>query len=349
MAFRSINTTVTAAQPKDVEVGPAPGDTVSQVCFSPKANLLAASSWDNQTRIWEIAANGMATPKAAIQHEAPALCVHWSADGTKVLSGGCDKMGRMMDVSTGQQQVVAGHDAPIRNCRFVEGPGNQQLAVTGSWDKTIKFWDLRSQTPIHTYQLQERCFAMDSSGPLLVIGAADRKLHIFNMTNPAQPFRVMESPLKFQTRSLGCFPANSEVAGFCVGSIEGRCQIQYLEEKPSVQSFSFKCHRSGNDVYALNAISFHPIHGTFSTAGSDGILNFWDKVSKQRLKGFSSVGAPITTTAFNADGSLFAYGLGYDWHKGHAEHRQGSRVAIMLHSVNPQDITPKPTSGVKKR
>jgi WD40 repeat protein len=40
----------------------------------------------------------------------------------------------------------------------------------------------------------------------------------------------------------------------------------------------------GSDIYAVNAISFHPQYGTFVTAGSDGTYNFWDKDSKQRLK-----------------------------------------------------------------
>jgi len=55
-------------------------------------------------------------------------------------------------------------------------------------------------------------------------------------------------------------------------------------------NFTFKCHRKdepapskSSTVYAVNDISFHP-YGTFSTAGSDGTINFWDKESKTRLK-----------------------------------------------------------------
>jgi len=65
----------------------------------------------------------------------------------------------------------------------------------------------------------------------------------------------------------------------------------------------------------VNAISFHPLHGTFSTAGSDGTFNFWDKDSKQRLKGFSNIGSPISATTFNRNGTFFAYAAAYDWSK----------------------------------
>jgi len=35
------------------------------------------------------------------------------------------------------------------------------MLVTGSWDKTVKYWDLRSPNPVHTQQMPERVYAMD--------------------------------------------------------------------------------------------------------------------------------------------------------------------------------------------
>jgi hypothetical protein len=65
---------------------------------------------------------------------------------------------------------------------------------------------------------------------------------------------------------------------------------------------------------------FRPAAGTF---------HYWDKDNKQRLKAFPSNStqtfnppkwqdgsvAPITATAFSADGSIFAYAFSYDWGK----------------------------------
>lgn len=36
-------------------------------------------------------------------------------------------------------------------------------------------------------------------------------------------------------------------------------------------------------IYPVNAIAFHPRHGTFATGGSDGIVNIWDGANKKRL------------------------------------------------------------------
>ena len=64
--------------PKDFEVAQSPGDGISSLSFSPQADFLAASSWDNQTRIYEVQPTGNTVGKAAIQHEAPVLDVCWS-------------------------------------------------------------------------------------------------------------------------------------------------------------------------------------------------------------------------------------------------------------------------------
>ena len=43
-----------------------------------------------------------------------------------------------------------------------------------------------------------------------------------------------------------------------VGSIEGRVAVQHVEDSMQSKNFTFKCHRDGNDVYAVNSIVFHP-------------------------------------------------------------------------------------------
>lgn len=60
-------------------------------------------------------------------------------DGTKCFSGGVDKIGKVIDVSTGQTVQVAAHDEPIKCAKFVDGTGGMQnIVATGSWDKTLK-------------------------------------------------------------------------------------------------------------------------------------------------------------------------------------------------------------------
>ena len=34
--------------------------------------------------------------------------------------------------------------------------------------------------------------------------------------------------------------------------------VQHVEDSMQSKNFTFKCHRDGNDVYAVNSIVFHP-------------------------------------------------------------------------------------------
>lgn len=85
-------------------------------------------------------------------------------------------------------------------------------------------------------------------------------------------------------------------------------------------NFVFKCHRStsvhliyksctwllpsitrdASDVFSVNALSFHP-KNTFCTAGSDGVLTFWDKEARFKLATFENFKrtCPVTDVKFN--------------------------------------------------
>jgi cell cycle arrest protein BUB3 len=82
-----------------------------------------------------------------------------------------------------------------------------------------------------------------------------------------------ESSLKFQTRCLSCFPNKQ---GYVLSSIEGRVAVEYLDPSPEVQKrkYAFKCHRNKDNgieqIFPVNAISFHKEYNTFATGGSDG-------------------------------------------------------------------------------
>ena len=83
--------------------------------------------------------------------------------------------------------------------------------------------------------------------------------------------------------------------GYVLSSIEGRVAVEYLDPSPEVQrrKYAFKCHRlkenAVEQIYPVNAISFHRDYNTFATGGSDGLVNIWDGQNKKRLCQFHKV------------------------------------------------------------
>lgn len=317
-----------------------PSDGISCLAWSPSSNILAAGSWDKSVRIWEVASQGFAGAQIAArmmyQHEAPVLCCAFSKDGQRLVSGGCDNKVKMKVLATQQEQVIGQHDAPVKEVFVVD---EMNMVVSGSWDKTLRFWNAQQPSPVATLQLPERVYSMDMKFPLLVVGCADRHLLVYNMQtiqqNPA-PYRSGQTALKMQTRCVSCFP---DKTGYAVGSIEGRCSIAYIED--TSKNFAFKCHRSNEEIFAVNSIDFHPTMGTFSTAGGDGTFVFWDKENRQRLKQFNSCHYPITVAKFNAPGDMFAYAVSYDWSRGHEVNSPSLPRSIMVHKIQEAEVKPK--------
>ncbi|KAE8440669.1 hypothetical protein EG329_006833 [Mollisiaceae sp. DMI_Dod_QoI] len=340
---------------RDTKLASPPEDSTSDLAWSPVANHLAVASWDSKIRVYDVSKGDAGEGLTAIDLAGPALTCAWSRDGTKVVGAGTDKTARLLDLNSAPHAPipVAVHDAPIRSVRFFEHPNsNGPIIVTGSWDKTVKYWDIRAPTgtPIGALTLQDRVYAMDVKDTLLAIGDADTNLYIINLTEPTKIFKVKKSPLKCQTRTISCF---HDATGFAIGSIEGRAAFQWVaDQEPNVKSYTFKCHRNLSpiskntmDIYTVNSISTHPIYGTFCTGGSDGTFQFWDKERKCRLKEYPKVGGQISATDFSFDGKMLAYAVGYDWSQGFMANRPDSPNWVGLHRVLDEDVKPRVPGG----
>jgi hypothetical protein len=131
---------------QDPEAEMPPDDGVTALSFSPPAlapkTYLVATSWDSSVRCWDVdTSTGKASPVGMQRHEKPAMCCGWRGDGGAILSGGADGKGMSWEISTGQWTQIAQHDGPIVGIIYSELPS--PCVITGSWDKTVKFWDAR--------------------------------------------------------------------------------------------------------------------------------------------------------------------------------------------------------------
>ena len=157
-----------------------------------------------------------------------------------------------------------------------------------------------------------------------------------------------ESSLKFQTRCVRFFPDGH---GFCLGSIEGRVGVEFLDaladsrmlavaEKP--KKYAFKCHRDSNSglVYPVNAIDFHPQHRqTFATGGCDGTVVLWDGQNKKKLTALPAFPTSISAMCFSPDGRELAIASSYTHEEGDRE--QHPQDELYIRQILDSEATPK--------
>jgi mRNA export factor len=113
---------------------------------------------------------------------------------------------------------------PIKCIKFFEPAGSHApMAVTGSWDKTIKYWDLRTPNAVGTIDCGERIYSLDVKKDTLVIATASNEIHIVNLRDPGRILETRKSPLTHQLRVVTLAVDGDH---FAVGSIEGRVGYQ---------------------------------------------------------------------------------------------------------------------------
>lgn len=345
--FNSSGALAAPLNPNNSYVMPQPpDDSVSSVAFSPGGGpgqpaaqtFFVATSWNGAVRAWSMDPQAGAVPVAEKSTGgAPLLDCAWSLSGDAVFSACADGTARMWNVQDDTFEVVAKHESSIQCC--VDVPKiSPNLLATGSWDKTVKYWDARAPTgvPSGSVLVGDRVYAMDAVGWLLVVGVADRGLLVYDVRNPSVPHVTKLSELKYQTRAIA---ANPSGMSYLVASVDGKVAVDNVQE--ASRNCVIKCHSDENGVApGINDLCFHD-HDVFATAGSDGQFSFWNATTQRSAtaKPFQKMGSPITAIDFSADGSLFAYATGYDWSSGANGLRDRSYdTNIFIHNIQEGEL-----------
>lgn len=336
------------------EISKPPSDGITSVEWLNHTNHLVATSWDKTVSLYKINVNDSHSNSNKDEnkvnnelvdrysHDAGVLDCSISSDDLTIFSGGCDNKLNSYNIKTKKKQLIGSHDATIR---CVEYCGEQNMIITGSWDKTLKVWDINNNKLISSHDLPDKVFAMSCAlaSNRLICGIAGRQIYIYDIRNMKEPQQKRESSLRHQTRNIVCHPNGEQ---YVVSSIEGRVAVEYFDPSADIQSkkYAFKCHRvtdksSGmQTIYPVNAITFHPIYKTFATGGGDGVVNIWDGQNKKRICQFPPYNTSIASLDFNNNGSLIAIASSYTWEHGD---KQRPNDAIWIRKIKESESKPK--------
>jgi mRNA export factor len=350
----------TDASSKDINVANTndnPKDTVSSIAWCPNLNvrMFAASSWDSKIGLYDTVVSGNQAAivlKGACEVEDPCLSVTWCDDDIGKLVGGCvNGKVKLFDLQTGKHMDCGAHSHSVKGIHWIPKIG---VAITLSFDKTMKFWDFRQQQPLASMDLGEKVYCSDLLLPYLAIGLSHEKLVFVDLDQLPMGFQKggihqFESTLgkDSQVTSIAFLKDGS---AFGVGSHDGRVNVSKFVAEPtgklklgSLISFKTKnyeqnVHPSQQLLYPVHDIGFHHLNkAAIFTAGGEGAINFWDFYKKARLSNYEYKGVPVTRAKMSPDGALLAYATGYDWSLGIQGYMAyGSKIAV--HLVQESDL-----------
>ncbi|GAD94782.1 nuclear pore complex subunit, putative [Paecilomyces variotii No. 5] len=309
-------------------VSSPPTDAISALKFSPEpeSTRIVVSSWDKNVYLYELRdENGNVGEGKLLQkfeHRAPVLDVCFGADENEIYTAGLDWDVRRINTSTSEQTVLSSHEAGVKSVVYSK---EHSLLISASWDSTLHVHRTNADSEPATIPLPSKPFSLSLTPTKLVVAMASRALHIYDLKSLAllsdeadqpppnkveiEPWQRRESSLKFMTRAVACMPND---AGYASSSIEGRVAVEWFDPSAESQArkYAFKCHRQTQDdvdvVYPVNALAFHPVHGTFASGGGDGVVALWDGIAKRRIRQYQKYPASIAALSFSSNGKYLA-------------------------------------------
>jgi len=156
---------------------------ISDIDLSTDSRFCLSSSWDGTIRLWNLKQS--TTYRTLIGHTKDVLTVAFSPDNRQIVSGSIDKSIKIWNINGVCKFTVDQnpHTDWVSCVRFYHDV-KQPIIVSASWDRTIKVWDNKTMSLMHTFvghKAQVNCLDLAQNTMFVASGGRDGKVNIWNL------------------------------------------------------------------------------------------------------------------------------------------------------------------------
>ncbi|KAM6178506.1 autophagy-related protein 16-1 isoform 4-T4 [Rhynchocyon petersi] len=266
---------------------------VNAVQFSPGSRLLATGGMDRRVKLWEVLTDKCELKGSLTGSNAGITSIEFDSAGSYLLAASNDFASRIWTVDDYRlRHTLTGHSGKVLSAKFLL---DNARIVSGSHDRTLKLWDLRSKVCIKTVFAGSSCNDIVCTEQCVMSGHFDKKIRFWDIRSECI---VREMELLGKVTALDLNPERTELLTCSRDDLLKIIDLRKHAIKLSFSAPGFKC--SSDWTRAV----FSP-DGSFVTAGSaEGSLYIWSvltgKVEKVLSKQHSS---SINAVAWSPSGS----------------------------------------------
>jgi eukaryotic-like serine/threonine-protein kinase len=245
--------------------------------FSPDGRSLVSSSWDGTVKVWHVAPGSDANILTG--HKAWLSSLALSADGKTlavVVAADQENIVQLWDLASRRPSgSLLGHERAL--CCLEFAPGGQVLA-TGSYDKTVRLWDVANKKQLHQFQHTYYVFsvAFSPDGKFLAAGDPGGNALVWDLAT-RQKVAQLSQATRVRFSPDGKLLASAAGQSIRLWDVATWQSVATLEEgNPGTLPVRF----FQGDIVAL---AFAPDGRTLAARDGGGVLQLRDVAGKRQI------------------------------------------------------------------